>query len=257
MAEPSRLPPTVAPVAPVAAPATPSDAPPLTMVEIERLVSDPTRDANDRATDARRHPRELLAFIGVRPGMRVADVGAGFGYMTELLARAVGPSGVVYGQNTPYVLQRFAEEIWSQRLTKPELANVQRLDRAFSDPFPDHVRGLDAVVNVLFYHDFEWQGVDRAAHNAAVFAALRPGGVYVIVDHSALEGAGVSGSATLHRVEERLVIEELEAAGFVLTRRADFLRNPQDTRDWNALPWRNDRDELSDKFVLEFAKPEV
>ena len=135
------------------------------------------------------------------------------------------------------------------------MASVVRLDREFDDPFPPDLNDLDVVVNVMFFHDFEWQGVDRAAHLAGVLRALRPGGRYVIVDHSAAPGAGASGSQTLHRIEEALVRTELEAAGFVLVDEADFLRNPDDTRDWNALPWRSGRDELSDRFVLAFEKP--
>jgi predicted methyltransferase len=135
------------------------------------------------------------------------------------------------------------------------MANTVRLDREFADPFPDDLRELDAVINVLFYHDFEWMAVDRAAHNAAVFRALRPGGVYVLVDHSAKAGAGTSGSQTLHRIEESVLRTELEAAGFVLDGEAEFLRNPNDTRDWNALPWQSDREEQSDRFVLRFRKP--
>lgn len=229
--------------------------PPLTRVEIEAIVAAEDRDPDDREADARRAPVDLLLFIGVAPGMEVADLGAGFGYTTELLARAVGPTGKVYGQNPKFVLERFAEKGWSARLAKPVMKNVVRVDREFVDPLPPEVQGLDAVVNVLFYHDFEWMGVDRAAHNAAIFRALRPGGVYVIVDHSAKEGAGASGSQTLHRIEEKLVREELAAAGFELVEEGSFLRNPSDTRDWNALPWQNGREELSDKFVLKFRKP--
>lgn len=233
-----------------------SDPTPLDQDAIAAIVSASDREDGDREADARRKPTELLAFVGITPGMKVADIGAGLGYTTELLARAVGPEGTVYGQNPRFVLERFAEEGWSERLAKPVNANVIRLDREFDDPFPPELDGqLDAVINVMFYHDFEWQGVDRAAHNAAVLRALRPGGTYVIVDHSAQDGAGASGSETLHRIEEALVIEELEAAGFVLERQADFLRNPSDTRDWNALPWRSGREELSDRFVLAFVKP--
>lgn len=239
------------------APATaPADAStPLTRAQIEAIVSAEDRDASDREADVRRAPVELLLFIGLAPGMKVADLGAGMGYTTELLARAVGPTGVVYGQNPAFVLERFAEKGWSERLAKPVMANTVRLDREFVDPFPADLHDLDAVINVLFYHDFAWMEVDRAAHVAAVFRALRPGGVYVIVDHSAKEGAGTSGSQTLHRIEESLVRAELEAAGFELAGEADFLRNPDDTRDWNALPWRSEREELSDRFVLRFRKP--
>lgn len=227
----------------------------LTAAEIAAIVSAPDRDAADRDADVRRKPAELLAFLHLRPGMRVADLGAGFGYTTELLARAVGPTGQVYGQNPRFVLERFAEAGWSARLAKPVNANVVRVDREFVDPLPPEVRELDLVVNVLFYHDFEWMKVDRAAHNAAVFAALRSGGRYVIVDSSAADGAGASVSESLHRVEEALVVRELRAAGFELVDEADFLRNPADTRDFNALPWQNEREDFSDKFVLMFEKP--
>ncbi|MCH9683864.1 MAG: methyltransferase domain-containing protein [Deltaproteobacteria bacterium] len=232
-----------------------TSASPLTSAQLDAIVAAPDRDPDDHENDARRQPAQLLAFLELAPGMRVADIGAGFGYTTELLARAVGPSGEVYGQNPSFVLERFAESGWSARLAKPIMANTTRLDREFADPFPPDLTDLDVVVNVMFYHDFEWQGVDRAAHNAAVFRALRPGGIYVLVDHSAAEGAGASGSKTLHRIEETLVIDELAAAGFVLIDTTDFLRNGADTRDWNALPWRSGRDELSDRFVLKFQRP--
>lgn len=228
---------------------------PLTRAQLEAIVAATDRDPADLETDDRRSPVDLLLFVGVTPGMRVADIGAGLGYTTELLARAVGPEGTVYGQNTPFVLERFAEKAWSERLSKPVMANTVRLDRPFDDPFPADLQGLDAVLNVMFYHDFEWQGVDRAAHNAAVFGALAPGGVYVLVDHSAAEGAGVSGSQTLHRIEQAVLEQELEAAGFERVDEADFLRNPSDTRDWNALPWRSGREEASDRFVVKFRRP--
>lgn len=247
--------PTATPVADEANPAAPAPSPPLTRAALEALVAASDRTPEDRKADERRAPIDLLHFLGVAPGMRVADIGAGLGYTTELLARAVGSTGAVYGQNPAFVLERFAEKGWSDRLTKPVMANVVRLDRPFDDPFPADLTGLDAVINVLFYHDFEWQGVDRAAHNAAVFRALAPGGVYVLVDHSAKDGAGVSGSKTLHRIEQAVLQRELETAGFELMDEADFLRNPADTRDWNALPWRSGRDELSDRFVLKFRRP--
>ncbi len=246
-----------APEAQAPAPTRAATAPgePLSRAQVQAIVAAPDRDPGDVETDARRKPVDLLVFVGVAPGMRVADIGAGFGYTTELLARAVGPDGAVFGQNPAFVLERFAEAGWAARLSKPVMANTTRLDREFDDPFPADLQDLDAVINVLFYHDFEWQGVDRRAHNAAVFQALRPGGFYVLVDHSAQSGAGVSGSKTLHRVEESLIVDELTAAGFVLIDSADFLRNPADPRDTNALPWRSDDGVLSDRFVLKFEKP--
>jgi predicted methyltransferase len=224
------------------------------------IVDAPDRIPEEREMDAGRKPAELLAFIDPKPGMRVADLMAGFGYTTELLARAVAPDGVVYAQNNRFVLERFLEPTWTERLKTPPMRNVVRLDTELDAPFPADVRNLDLVTMVLFYHDTYWQGVDREAMNAAVFTALRPGGAFVIVDHSAAPGAGSSGAETLHRIEESLVEQEVVAAGFELREQADFLRNPTDPRDWNASPRaaaESGRRGTSDRFVYRFVKPEA
>ncbi len=188
--------------------------------------------------------------------MRVAEIGAGAGYTTELLARVVGPTGKVWAQNSELVLERFAERPFSERLRKPVMANVIRVDREFVDPLPPEAAELDAVVNVLFYHDTFWMGVDRHRMNAAIYRALRPGGVYGILDHSARPGAGASEVQTLHRVDESLVRSEIEAAGFALAETADSWRNPADQRDWNAAPRQaGERRGTSDRFALKFVKP--
>ena len=129
-------------------------------------VAAPDRSDADRALDAGRFPAETLAFFGIRPGMRVAELGAGGGYTTELLARVVGPTGRVYGQNPKFILERFAEKPWSERLAKPVNARVVRVDREFDDPLPPEARDLDAVLIVLFYHDTVWLEADRARMNA-------------------------------------------------------------------------------------------
>lgn len=238
-----------------AAPAAPAEpAAPAATVDVQAIVAAADRDDADRQKDASRKPAELLAFLGLRPGMKVADLGAGFGYTTELLARAVGPEGVVYGQNPRFVLERFAEKGWSARLSKPVMAKVVRVDREFDDPLPPEATNLDLVVNVMFYHDFEWMKTDRAAHNQAIFAALAPGGHYVIVDHSAKQGRGAQDAGSLHRIEQSVVKEELTDAGFVLVEEGDFMRNPEDTRDWNAAPMAS-KGRISDRFVLKFQKP--
>jgi len=220
------------------------------------VVGAPDRSAADRALDAGRRPEQLLAFIGARSGMRVAEIGAGFGYTAELLARAVAPTGVVYGQNNAFIRERFAEAPWTARLAKPVMKNVVRVDREFDDPLPPDAGNLDAVVNVLLYHDTVWMKTNRAKMNHAIYGALRPGGVYVVVDHSGRPGTGVTETESLHRIEERVVRQEIEAAGFRLVAAADFLRNPADVRDWNASPRKaGDRRGTSDRFVLKFAKP--
>jgi predicted methyltransferase len=239
-----------------AAPAVSPAPVPAVSPAIRAAVDAEDRSAADRALDAGRKPAEMLAFFEIAPGERVAELGAGGGYTTELLARVVGPSGAVYGQNSRFILERFAEQPWSTRLAKPVMKPVVRVDREFDDPLPSEATKLDAVVNVLFYHDTVWMGVDRAAMNRAVFAALEPGGIYGIVDHSARPGSGIEDVQTLHRIEESVVREEIEAAGFRLVAESNVLRNPADARDWNDSPRAAaEKRGTSDRFVLKFVKP--
>lgn len=238
----------LAPVVRAAEPAVPA--------AVRAAVDAPDRTPEDRALDAGRMPDRMLAFFGIAPGSRVAELGAGGGYTTELLARVVGPEGRVYGQNSAFLLERFAAKPWSERLAKPVMQNVVRLDRPFDDPFPADVANLDAVVIVLFYHDTIWQKVDRDAMNRAVLRALRPGGVYGVIDHSAAPGRGIEDVETLHRIEESALRAEIERAGFHLAGEADFLRHAGDTRDWSASPrTAGERRGTSDRFVLRFEKP--
>jgi predicted methyltransferase len=162
----------------------------------------------------------------------------------------------VWGQNDRFILDRFAEAPWSARLAEPAMRNVVRVDREFEDPLPPEATDLDLVVVVLFYHDFYWFETDRARMNQAIFAHLEPGGRYNVIDHSARPGDGAAGVKTLHRIEEHLVRDEIEDAGFVYERSADFLRNPADTRDWNASPRAAGAQRgTSDRFVLSFVRP--
>jgi predicted methyltransferase len=214
------------------------------------------RSEADRALDAGRRSGELLSFFGIAPGMRVAELGAGGGYTAELLARVVGARGRVYAQNSRVLLERFAEKPFSERLKKPSLSNVARVEREFDDPLPPDAKELDAVLLVLFYHDTVWLGTDRAAMNRAIFTALKPGGVYGLVDHSARSGDGVSVAQSLHRIEEGVVRSEIERAGFVLDAESSLLREPGDARDWNASPSAaGERRGTSDRFVLRYRKP--
>jgi predicted methyltransferase len=245
-----------APVAPAPASAPASAAAPDIPAPIQAAVSAADRSADDRALDAGRHPDRLLAFFGIAPGMRVAELGAGGGYTAELLARTVGASGKVFAQNSKFILERFAEKPWSERLAKPVMANVVRVDRELDDPLPPDAKNLDAVLIVLFYHDSVWMKVDRDKLNRAVFSALKAGGMYGVVDHSARPGTGTSDSETLHRIEEKVVRDEVTRAGFVLDGEGDFLKNPSDARDWNASPRKaGERRGTSDRFVLRFKKP--
>ena len=214
------------------------------------------RTEADRALDAQRRPGEILTFFGVARGQRVADLFAGGGYTSEALARVVGPDGQVFSQNNHFALERFANTPWTARLATPAMQRVVRVERELDDPLPPEATNLDAVLSVLVYHDSVWLQTDRAAMNRAIFRALKPGGVFGVIDHSAAEGHGTADAQTLHRIEERVVIEEVTAAGFRLDARSDILRNPADPRDWNASPREaGARRGQSDRFVLRFVKP--
>lgn len=219
--------------------------------EIRAVVASPDRSDADRKTDERRRPEMLLAFAGVKPGMKVLEVGAGAGYSAELLARSVGPQGMVYAHNSPDAIARFIKTRFDERAAKPVMRNVVKLIRDFDDPAPSEVRGLDLATMLFEYHDTPAMGIDRAKMNRRIFDALKPGGYFVVADHSAKAGAGVSGSKTLHRIEEAVVRQEVEAAGFKLVAAADFLRNPDDPREATSsrAAFR------VDAFVLKFVKP--
>jgi len=209
------------------------------------------RPPEDIARDANRKPLEVLEFFEVGPGDTVVELMAGSGYYADVLARVVGDDGKVYAQNSPFVLKRFAEGPLTERLKDPALSHVSRLDTELEEPgLP---KGLDAVVMVLFYHDTYWQEVDRAAMNAAVFAALAPGGVFGIVDHHAEAGSGDRDVKTLHRVDKALVTAELIAAGFELAEESDLLRHPEDDRTTNVFA--PEMRGQTDRFVLKFRVP--
>lgn len=245
--------------------------PALTSERIAAIISSPDRAAADRINDVRRKPAEMLAFIGVRPGMTALDVSAGRGYTTELIGRAVGPTGKVYGQTPPPNPARTpppqaegaaappppgaapVAPTLAERVRNPAISHIVPVQRPFEDPAPPEVASgaLDLVTLMFNYHDFGHLGVDRAAVNRAIFRALKPGGLYVIADHSGRPGTGISESGTLHRVEEAFVQQEVEAAGFRLAAQGNFMRNPADPRDRNTPQPPMPKDE----FVLKFVKP--
>jgi predicted methyltransferase len=214
------------------------------------VVASPDRSEADRQTDVRRKPEQLLAFAGVREGMTVLDMGAGAGYSTELLARAVGPHGQVYAQESPEGSPR-ARERFTEREKTPAMHNVVQVLRPYDDPVPPGAPQFDLVTFFFAYHDTAFMPVDRARMNRALFDALKPGGILMVADHSAQPGAGVSAAKTLHRIEESTLRAEIEAAGFKLVAEGDFLRNPADMRDAAVFRPQTPVDE----FVLKFQKP--
>ena len=209
------------------------------------VVDNPLRPQQDRTMDAERHPAEFLAFAEVRPGMRVLDVSAGGGYTTQLLALAVGPQGTVYAETPkpgPALVSRLAQH--------PQ-ANIVVEVRPLDDPLSPDVKPVDLVTLVQNYHDITYMAVDRGQMNARIFAALKPGGHYVIIDHAGRPGTGTTEGRTLHRIDEAVVLAEVKAAGFTLESEGKFLANPADPRDApsvnSTIP--------TDKFALRFVKP--
>jgi predicted methyltransferase len=219
--------------------------------DYEAIVASLDRTDGDRQADARRQPAKMLAFTGVKTGMKVLDMEASAGYSTELLARAVGPSGIVYAQDSAAVIERFVKDKFDIRAQKPAMKNVVHVVRDFDDPIPPEVSGLDLITFFFAYHDITYMEVDRAVMNKKMLAALKPGGFLIIADHSAKPGDGVSVAKTLHRVEESIVRQEIEAAGFKLVEEGNFLRHPEDPRE--AAVFRPVVP--TDEFVLKYQKP--
>jgi predicted methyltransferase len=219
--------------------------------DYEAIVAAPDRSDADRQTDKRREPGKMLPFTGVKSGMKVLDMEAGAGYSTELLARAVGPTGVVYAQDSAAVIERFVKDKFDIRAQSPAMKNVVHVIRDFDDPIPPDVKQLDLITFFFAYHDVTYMTVDRAEMNRKMFAALKPGGFLIIADHSARPGDGITVAKTLHRIEESVLRGEIEAAGFKLVDEGNFLRHPEDPRDAAVF-----RPQVPvDEFVLKYQKP--
>lgn len=238
------------------------ESPPLPPDQIPQHIQDAVnaadRPAADKSLDAGRKPEQMLAFFGIQSGMNVADLWAGGGYTTELLARTVGPTGTVYSQNPPFrpEFQQIGQA-WTERLKNPVLKNVIAVTKGFDadDMLPAPPGSLDVVIMNMNYHDLVLRNVDRAKVNAAVHQALKSGGAYAIVDHSAKDGSGIK-DIELHRIDEQFLINEVQEAGFTLAARSRALRHPEDDRTWVAsLRVAGERRGTTDRFMLIFRKP--
>ena len=221
--------------------------------DITDAINSPDRPAADKALDQGRQPDQIMAFYGIKPGMKIADIFAGGGYMTELYSRIVGPTGTVYSQNGPFPEQfKKIGDAWNERLQEPALKNVVKVSKPFDAPdlLPVPPESLDAVIIHLNYHDMVGYKLNRENVNAAVFKALKPGGIYGIVDHSAKPGAGDTQTTTLHRIDEDFLIKDVEKAGFKLYGASSALRHPEDDRTWNVFKHRGE----TDRFMLKFVK---
>src|SRR5713226_8318791 len=196
----------------------------LSIPDYDAIVASPDRSDGDRQADQRRQPARMLA---------------------------VGPTGVVYAQDSSSVIERFVKDKFDIRAQKPAMKNVVHVVRNFDDPVPPEVSGLDLITFFFAYHDVTYMEVDRGAMNQKMFAALKPGGFLIVADHSARPGDGTTVAKTLHRIEEGTLRQEIEAAGFKLAGEADFLRHPEDPRDAAVF-----RPQIpTDEFVLKYQKP--
>jgi predicted methyltransferase len=220
---------------------------------VAAAVADKDRPKDDTDRDADRHPAEIMTLAGVKPGDRVVDVGPGrTGYFTKIMSRIVGASGKVTMFNPTWVAEKFpvAKE-GPALLAKAGYANVDGSIQPMAEI------KFDAPVDVIFmsqlYHDQIWQKVDVAQMNRSIFAALKPGGVFFVIDHV---GPGVTTVEQIdksHRIEPTLVKQQVLAAGFTLEAESGLLKNPADNHSLNVFdPAIRGK---TDQFVFKFVKP--
>lgn len=213
-----------------------------------------SRPTDDKDRDAGRHPGEVMAFFGLERGDTVAELMASRGYYVGVLSEMVGPKGIVYGHNNDFVAGRITEGTpLGPRIAESKLTNVKELISELEDPqIPDNT--LDQAYMVLFYHDTFWLEVDREAMNKAIYKALKPGGIYGVIDHHAAPGMGITDVRGNHRIERHVVVEEITAAGFELVGETDVLENLRDPL--NVIVFQPDLRGDTHRFVLKFQKPE-
>jgi len=215
---------------------------------VSAAVADSHRPQSDTSRDADRKPAETLAFAGVKTGDKVLELIPSGGYMTRLLSAAVGPTGHVYTVNLPTLIDRIKAQT-KPLLDDPAYRNITYSEQNFSElkaPEP-----VDVVWTSQNYHDFKNQGMfnaDTAAMNKAIYNALKPGGLYIVVDHNAAPGSGTRDTQSLHRIDPAIIKSEVTAAGFMLEAESNALNNPND-------PHTGHSDDKSDKALLKFRKP--
>jgi predicted methyltransferase len=233
--------------------AHPVDAAQSTASVISAAIADKARPDTDRKQDADRKSQQVLEFSGVKPGDRVADFIPGRGYVTRLFSKIVGGTGHVYAV-VPEELRADADTAVKAIAADPAYPNVTVLREPvnkFHAPEP-----LDMVWTSMNYHDLHdtFLGpADMATLNKAIFDALKPGGIYLILDHAAAAGSGVRDTETLHRIDPAVVKKEVLAAGFVMDAQSDVLRNPED--DHTLKVFNPAIRGKTDKFVFRFRKP--
>ena len=220
---------------------------------IANAVADPSRPAADTARDAARHPGEILAMAELKPGQTVVDYVMGGGYFTRVISGAVGPNGTVYAYQPAEFIKFMAKYGEDQKTVAAALANVKPLNGPMVGlDLPDNV---DAVITVQNYHDMHLKPfpTDTAPKaNAEIFKSLKPGGVFLVIDHAALAGA-TTAPDTLHRIDIAQVKAEVEAAGFKLESESPLLADKADTHTVSVFdPSIRGK---TDQFILKFRKP--
>ena len=195
---------------------------------VTSAIADTNRPQANKDLDAKRHPGEMLAATGIMPGNKVVEFVPGGGYVTRLLSKLVGPMGHVYSVELASFPDRFKDQI-KPVTDNPAYANVTVLSQ---DPAQLKVpEPVDAVWVSENYHDFKNMGpfaTDTNAMNKAIFAALKPGGVYIVNDYVAAAGSGTRDTQSLHRIDPALIRSEVTAAGFMLESQSNVLANPED-----------------------------
>jgi predicted methyltransferase len=196
--------------------------------EIAAAIADSSRPQANKDLDDKRHPAELLTFIGAKRGDKISELVPGGGYVTRLLAKLVGPTGHVYATNLPTLNERFKTGV-NPIIADPSYGNVSVVEQPFGElKFP---AALDIVFTSENYHDFQNMGMfltDTAAMDKAVFAALKPGGVFIITDYVGVAGTGKTQTQALHRIDPAVIKSEATAAGFQLDAESTALMNASD-----------------------------
>ena len=223
----------------------------------DAAVAHAGRSAADLKRDALDHPADILRLAGIKAGMRVADVLAGDGYYSELASYVVGPKGKVLMINNA-AFDHWSEGPLQERLKSDRLANVehQTLDLNHMNIAPGSV---DAVLLIKVYHDLywldttnEWPKIDTSGVLDQLVRALKPGGVLLLVDHSAKPGSGTTVASSLHRIEESYAVKDFESRGLKVAAKSDLLRRPDDARD--QISYKGPAVGKTDRFVLVFRK---
>lgn len=215
------------------------------------------RSSDDLKRDSLDHPADVLRLAGIKPGMRVADFLAADGYYSELLSYIVGPTGhVLLINNAAY--EQWTENAWEKRLANGRLPNVEHRTMEVEHlDIPDH--SLDAILLIKVYHDLYWVATEgpwpKMDPNIAlnqIARVVKPGGVLLLVDHSAKPGTGSADAGSLHRIDEAYARRDFEKHGFSYVSKSDVLRRPDDPRE--LITYKGPMVGKTDRFVMVFRK---